>query len=347
MSSGLSLISIGLSDEMDLSLKALEEVRNCDLLYFEAYTTKLNTSVSALRTLFGKDVAELRRSDLEEASKEMIEKAKSRRIGILVGGDCLTATTHISLIIEAKRMGVPTRIIHGSSILTAVAETGLSLYKFGRTVTMPLPEKGSAKPVIEAVCDNLEHGLHTLILLDIDVESDRFVTVNDALKVLFKSDIIEQINEETLVIGLSKLGWSESLIAVGKASDIAGRDFGEPPHALIIPGKLHFVEEEALHVLHGCSEELLKERRMPSQIDDLISKYVSSCERVMDELKVQGLPKMIHSKEVEDLINNARRYLDDALYFSSVKKPAALVSISYLEGILDALKLLGLVDFEW
>ncbi|MBS7620199.1 diphthine synthase [Candidatus Bathyarchaeota archaeon] len=347
MSSGLSLISVGLSSEKDLSLKALEEGRSCDLLYFEAYTSKLNTSMSALRSLFGKDVTELKRSDLEEGSREIIEKAKNKRIGILVGGDCLTATTHISLIIEAKKIGVPTRIIHGSSILTAVAETGLSLYKFGRTVTMPLSDKGSVDPVIEAVCDNLEQGLHTLILLDLDVESGRFVTVGDALKALIKSDDREQINDETLVVGLSRLGWDESLISVGRASEIAEKDFGEPPYALIIPGRLHFVEEEALHILHGCPKELLKERRVLSQIDELISKYASSCERVINELKMRTLPKIIHSEDAEDLINHARRYLDDALYFASVKKPTALVSISYCEGILDALKLLGLVDFEW
>lgn len=347
MSSGLSLISLGLSSEKDLSLKALEEGRNCDLLYLEAYTSKLDTSVSNLRSLFGKDVTELKRSDLEEGSRKIIEKAKSKRIGILVGGDCLTATTHISLLIEAKRMGVPTRIMHGSSILTAVAETGLSPYKFGRTVTMPLPEKGSVKPVIEAVCDNLEHGLHTLILLDLDVESGRFITVNIALRTLIKSDDIEQINGDSLVVGLSRLGWDESLIAVGKASEIADRDFGEPPHVLIIPGKLHFVEEEALHILHGCSKELLKERRIPSQMDELILKYASSCERVINGLEVRSLSKMIHSKDVEDLINHARRYLDDSLYFASFKKPTALASVSYCEGILDALKLLGLIDFEW
>ncbi|MGQ9680597.1 MAG: diphthine synthase [Candidatus Bathyarchaeia archaeon] len=347
MSSGLSLISIGLSNEKDLSLKALEEGRECDLLYFEAYTSKLNTSISVLRKVFEKDVAELKRSDLEEKSMELIERAKDKKIGVLVGGDCLAATTHITLIIEAKRMGVPTKIIHGSSILTAVAETGLSLYKFGRTVTMPLPEKSSADSVLEALQDNLEQGLHTLILLDLDIESGRFITVNKALKTLIKSDIRGLINEDTVVIGLSRLGWDGSIIAVGRASEISERDFGETPHALIIPGTLHFVEEEALHILHGCPEELLKERKMISQTDHLVAKYTSSCRRVLDGLEIGSLPKTIQCKEVEDLISHARRYLNDASYFASIRKTTALVSVSYCEGLLDALKLLGLVDFKW
>ncbi len=165
----LSLISIGLADERDMSQRALEEAQGCDVLYAELYTMKLATTLAALSELTKKPVTLLPRGDLEERSGDIIEEARSRSVGVLVGGDCLSATTHISLVLDAAKRGVKTRVIHGSSIFTAVAETGLSIYKFGRTVTMPLPEKGPADTVLRGVEENLQTGLHTLILLDLDL----------------------------------------------------------------------------------------------------------------------------------------------------------------------------------
>ncbi|MBD3171368.1 DUF357 domain-containing protein, partial [Candidatus Bathyarchaeota archaeon] len=38
---------------------------------------------------------------------------------------------------------------------------------------------------------------------------------------------------------------------------------------------------------------------------------------------------------------------DDAEYYRTDKKPTALTCVAYSEGILDALKLLGILEFEW
>jgi FAD synthetase len=51
--------------------------------------------------------------------------------------------------------------------------------------------------------------------------------------------------------------------------------------------------------------------------------------------------------EVKEMLDHAERYLDDAEYYWGEKKEVALASVSYAEGILDALNLLGLVKFEW
>jgi len=44
-------------------------------------------------------------------------------------------------------------------------------------------------------------------------------------------------------------------------ADLLGKlinyDFGEPPHTLIVPGKLHFIEAEALIVLAKAPESIL------------------------------------------------------------------------------------------
>ncbi len=66
----LSLISVGLADERDMSLRALEEARGCDTLYAELYTMKLATTLAALIELIGKPVTLLPRGDLEERSAQ-------------------------------------------------------------------------------------------------------------------------------------------------------------------------------------------------------------------------------------------------------------------------------------
>ena len=347
MTPGLSLISIGLSDEKDLSIRALEEARSCDVLYAEMYTTKLNTDTERLSTLIGKPVEELTRNRLEEESEILLDEAQRRKVGLLVGGDCLTATTHISLILDARRRRIPTRVVHGSSILTAVAETGLSLYKFGRTVTLPLPNKGPVDTVLNAVEENLEHGLHTLILLDLDPEAGQHLTIDQATAILLDAEKPNTFDRETLIVGVARLGSESPIIRAGKAAEIAQADLGAPPHALIIPGRLHFLEAEAIKIIGGCPKKALENRRTTGEIDHLIDKYTRSTQKALDELRLGTFPRDIKEAGVKDLIEHAERYLKDAMYYAEERRAPALASVCYSEGILDALRLLGLVEFEW
>ncbi len=339
----LSLISIGLADERDISLRALEEAQGCDVLYAELYTMKLATTLAALSELTKKPVTLLPRGDLEERSGDIIEEARSRSVGVLVGGDCLSATTHISLVLDAAKRGVKTRVIHGSSIFTAVAETGLSIYKFGRTVTMPLPEKGPADTVLRGVEENLQTGLHTLILLDLDTEKGVYMTIPEAVGRLVEAGL----SPATLVVGVARLGQRDALIKAGKASEILTQHFGDAPHSLVVPGSLHFLEEDALKTIAGCPPELLKGRVVKPEIDRLVDKYVAGCRRVRDEMRLGGLPAEVTDEKVKNLLDHVDRYLADAEYYRGDKKPTALTSVAYAEGILDALKLLGLAEFDW
>ena len=339
----LSLISIGLTDEKDLSIRAIEEARGCDRLYAELYTMKLETTIAGLEEAIRKPVTPLLRGDLEEKADAILTEAKKGKVGILVGGDCLSATTHISLIVDAKKRGIEARVIHGSSIFTAIAETGLSLYKFGRTVTMPLPEKGPVDTVIKTVGENLEHGLHTLILLDLDVETSRYVTVNDALSALIEAGL----DASTLVVGVARLGSMSQRITAGTAAEAKKLEFGEPPHSIVVPASLHFLEEEALKRLAACPQEALKGRIVKGELDRLIEKYAEGCRRVLDEMRLAELPATINEARVEELREHAERYLSDAEYYAADQKPTALTGVAYAEGILDALRLLGLAKFEW
>jgi diphthine synthase len=339
----LSLISVGLANEQDMSLRALEEARGCNALYAELYTMKLATTLATLTDLVGKPVALLLRRDLEENSTKIIGEAKSGRIGILIGGDCLSATTHFSLLLEAKTNGVETHIIHGSSIFSAIAETGLSLYKFGRTVTMPFPEKGPADTVLHGIERNLSEGLHTLVLLDLDNEQNKYMSVPQAIMGLIEVGI----SPETLVVGVARLGQPNSIIKAGRATDVALLDFGEAPHSLVVPGPLHFLEEDALKTLANCPRELLKNRDVKPELDRLIDKYIDGCRRVRETMKTTDPTSPPNSAQIRGILDHVDRYLADAEYYRTDKRTTALTSVAYAEGILDALKLLGIADFQW
>ena len=273
-----------------------------------------------------------------------IEKATIWNVAILVGGDALTATTHNSLVIDAARLGVPVKIVHGGSIITAVAETGLSLYKFGRTVTVPLPDKGPVDTVIRTLRDNREQGLHTLILLDLDEPQRRYLTVNQAIKRLEETG---EFNMDTLLVAVARLGSENQIIRADTAINLKTHDFGDAPYTMVAPGRLHFIEEEALKVLAGCPPELLTGRKVQGEVEQLIEKYSVGCRRVLGELKLNPLPKTIIKAQVDEMLDHTNRYLDDAEYYRGEDDPVALTSVAYAEGVLDALKLLGLVEFEW
>ncbi len=74
----LTFVGLGLWDVKDISVKGLEAVREADEVYVEYYTSKLLSSIEEMEEFFGKRVVELERSDLEENSFRLIERAKSK-----------------------------------------------------------------------------------------------------------------------------------------------------------------------------------------------------------------------------------------------------------------------------
>lgn len=90
---------------------------------------------------------------------------------ILIENDSIRATTHTDLVTRAKSLNVPTKTIHNASIMNAVGSTGLSLYAFGQTVSIPF-HTDTWKPTsfMEKIKVNLNNEFHTLLLLDIKVK---------------------------------------------------------------------------------------------------------------------------------------------------------------------------------
>jgi diphthine synthase len=256
-------IGLGLYDEKDISIKGLETAKDCDLLFAEFYTAKLTgTEVSEIEKMIGKNVEVLSREKFENGDI-LINAARESKIGILVAGDPMTATTHVSLRLRAKKEGIKTIIIPGASIITSAAGlSGLHIYKFGKTASIPYPQENYfPTSCYDLIRQNLKSGSHTLVLLDIDEPTDRYMRVNDALKLLIKMEKERKedvFGEDTLVCGLGSVGSDNPIVKAGYIKDLLDEDFGEGLHCLIIPGKLHFMEAETLVELWGAPKEIMK-----------------------------------------------------------------------------------------
>lgn len=145
----------------------------------------------------GKYICEADRNFVELGCDEMLDRAQSETVSFLVVGDSFGATTHADLVLRAREKSVEVKVVHNASILNAVGCTGLQLYRFGQTVSVPFFD-GTWRPFsfMEKIAANKKIGLHTLVLLDIKVkeqtvenmikgnnvfEPPRFMTVNQAI----------------------------------------------------------------------------------------------------------------------------------------------------------------------
>ena len=250
----LYFIGIGLNDEKDISIKGLEIVKKADSVYLENYTSKLNCSLNFLEKLYGKKIILADRNLVEsEAEKTILANAKTKEVAFLIVGDVFSATTHMDLYLRAKQHGIKTRVIHNASVLTTVGITGLQLYKFGKTASIPFYNENVETPY-DALALNQKNNLHTLLLLDIKEYSNDSLTVSEAIRYLLKVELKrgERIfTDNTLCIGCAKLGSLDQIVKAGKAKELLKFDFKNGMHCLIIPSKnLHFMEEEALKLYY-------------------------------------------------------------------------------------------------
>lgn len=257
----LVFVGLGLHDDMGISVRGLEEVRNADVVFMELYTSLLpGFSLQRLEKSSGKIVNLVARTDMEEEEGRVILKAaENHKAVLLVPGDPLIATTHVSLRIKAKKLGVKSRVVHGASVLSAaIGLSGLQHYKFGKSVTVPFPDETPSETPYSVILQNKKLGLHTLCLLDINVDEARFLSIHDALEELLRIEERKKksaVTEDSLAVGIARAGSIDPTVRAGVVQNILTYDFGEPPYTLIFPGKLHFMEAEALSVLAGAPKD--------------------------------------------------------------------------------------------
>ena len=248
----LYLIGLGLWNEKDISLRGIEACKKCDYVYAELYTNKWGGSMDALEKIINKKITVLERSGMEEDSIKLVEKSKERDVAILVPGSPLFATTHIKIIREANEAGIKTDIIHSSSIQSAIAESGLSVYNFGKTVSIPVPmENYNPTSFYEEIVKNMSLGLHTLVLLDIEMSTQEGIKI---LLDIEKEKENKVITEDTKMIIISQIGSKHKKIKYDNVDALEKESFPAPA-VLLIPGKLHFMEKEYLQLFDSKPSE--------------------------------------------------------------------------------------------
>lgn len=232
----LYLIGLGLNKKA-ISLQGLEALKKCKKIYLENYTVDFPYKKEELEKTIGKKIISANREFVE--SLKLIDKSKKINIALLIYGSPLMATTHISLIQEAKKKNIKYEIIHNASILDAVSETGLQIYKFGKITSMPEWKKNfTPESFMEIVQQNISINAHTLILIDIGLE------VQKALKQFEISAKNKKIKLKKIIICQS-LGTGDEKIFYKNIKELKKIKI-KKPFCMIIPSKLHFMEKEFL-----------------------------------------------------------------------------------------------------
>lgn len=83
-------------------------------------------------------------------------------------------------------------------------------------------------------------------------------------------------------------------------------------------------------------------------LEELVSKYIASAEHAIGCLKLAEGNLSLSNGSIQKVVELAKAYLQDAKYYRDSKRfEVSLASVAYCEGLLDALKMLGAVKFEW
>jgi diphthine synthase len=304
----VTLIGLGLGDEKDITVRGLEAIKACDALFLESYTSVIGVPKEQLEAYYEKEIRISDREDVEMRADEMLEMAEQgKKVGFLVVGDPLCATTHTDLILRGKERGIEMNVIHNVSVMVGMAQSGLQLYSFGQSITIPFfTDEWKPDSFYNKIAENQRIGLHTLCLLDIKVkepdysaltshathtmalghggdseeedeeEEDegvglpsmglpsmgfrvrylppRFMTVNQAIAQLLEVESMRNEGllsaENTIAVGMARLGQHDQCIKSGTLGELLNEDFGGPLHCMIIPGKeLHPLEFEMMKFL--------------------------------------------------------------------------------------------------
>ena len=261
----LYFIGLGLSSERDITVAGLEVVKRASRVFLEAYTSILMVPQSQLEAFYGRPIELADRTLVESSSDTILQSALTTDIAFLVVGDPFGATTHTDLLLRARELGIPSRTIHNASIMNAIGATGLQLYSFGQTVSVPYFE-GSVVPTswYKKIAKNAELGWHTLVLLDIKVKEQSnlgqrgppqyyppmFMSVAECCRQMrtVEGVVGEGVcADEVLIVGVARVGSEDQVIKVGTLAEMCDVELGKPLHSAVMVGReLHDLERDFL-----------------------------------------------------------------------------------------------------
>lgn len=247
----LWFVGLGLGDELDVSARALGVLRRCRAIFSEEYTAVWSPGAfGRLAALVGRPILSLTREEVEGEQRVLSALAEEGDVAFVAVGDPFAATTHLALRLAAEKAGHRTHYLPNASILSAASGVlGLIPYRFGRVVSLPFPEPGfRPNSMVEVVRRNREHGLHTLVLLDLRPSEGRFLTATEGLRILLERDPERAVFTPRLSMAvIARVGREDQRAWYGSVERLLATDFGGPMHTLVVPApELHFEETEAL-----------------------------------------------------------------------------------------------------
>ena len=251
----LYLIGTGLSTKQ-LTLEALHAAQTCSEVFLENYTNAFSQGdIYTLEKTLAKKITTLNRKGMEEDAQHILEKAKNHPIGILIIGNPLTATTHVSLLEECVKQKINYHIIPGISIFNSRGICGLDEYRFGRTTTLVFPYEGyEPLSTFDIIVKNKTMGLHTHCLFDLHPEKQRFMSIDEGITFIEHASSAREMNIHSWVgIGLSGMGNENQKVMSGKLVSLKKEKWEQFPQSLIICGDLTPYERDAMQKLGGLT----------------------------------------------------------------------------------------------
>ena len=336
----LWFVGLGISGISELSDNTISIIKNANTVYLESFTSPISETEKEQLANMCDGEFKIAKRWLVEDGNEILENAKKREVVLISYGDPYIATTHLELKTRAVTDKIETKTIHSSSIVSSlIGEIGLQYYKVGKILTIMNDPKSMITPY-NTISNNLLSKMHSVILLEYNEDKSFFLDPQDALSLLLDAEKIQNgkiISLDTFAIIASRIGKSDQNITSGKISNLIKKEFGNPPHTIIIPGSLHFTESNAVKIVTDCIDEPFdNSTNVKGVSEQMIEKYVPMVREALDEIK----PHYENLKEYEDVLINAKLYIDDAENFlKEGKKEYAVLSIGYADGLVDALRI--------
>jgi len=336
----LWFVGLGISGAKSIPHEALEVLSKADIVYLEQFTSPIGKSdLAKIKKMTNGEFKAAKRWLVEDGN-EILKKAKRKKVVLLSYGDPYIATTHIELRTRAIQEKIKTYSIHASSSLTSmIGECGLQFYKVGKIATI-MSEMNSLTTPYYVIYKNIIEGNHTVLLLEYNQDKDFFLDPKVALLGLIETEKGQKrnvIDYSTYAIVASRIGFKDQSIISGKISSLKKVNFGKPPHTVIIPGRLHFTESDALKKLGNCIDEPFDNSDKTKKISvQMMKKYVPMVREALEEIE----PHYKDQKEFQTVLENARLYIQDAQTFlEDGQDEVAILSIGYADGLVDALRL--------
>jgi len=336
-------------------MAAVDVLSKCEIVYVERFTSFLSeVDMRGLNALLKTNTKLVQRCFVEDG-RDILETAKTKEVALVTYGDPLIATTHNELRLRAARNSIKTAILHSASgIASAIGETGLHAYKFGRMVTM-MSELHSAVTVYNTIYQNLLAGSHTLILTeyryddnDNDDHDDNskepfFLNPHSVFEKLLDAELTHKhriLSDDTFAVVASRVGTQDQKIASGKIKSLMKLEFGTGPHTIIITGSLHFTEIEALISLTENNDKPIDNSQRTNRTEaQMVERYAPKAKDAVEETRKVIGRNPPTNKGVFETLENAECYIADAQQFLRQGNfELAVLSIGYAEGLIDALR---------